>query len=433
MKKWLKRVVVAALIVPLLFVGMGTPIIQNKVSQLSVGFIKNVLTVGFANVAYAASLDYTCTGTADDAVIQQALTDLPATGGEIDLLAGNYNFTVTSTVSRTINNVTFVGSGYATYLAENGSHPLISAGSQTGWMFKDIRTDAGWLTLAADTIVDTCWKVGTLVYVGGLETEIGGKVATTTTVNGHALSENVTVTNGDLGAVPTTTTVNGHALSTNVTVTANDVLPSQTGNSGKYLSTDGSNPAWSSTVNATWGGINGTLTNQTDLNTTLTGKLSTANVSTVSHPNTIPSTGAGGTLDSTWLSLSTSNASAVGTTNITSTNRFYSTAANVTLATGTWLVNATILVQTAANVTTTTEAILWNGTTTINSDEAVFGGKGLGKAVYSFTLAGIVVSAGNEVWRIAAASTVTGSNILPATVSNGKGNNATTIIAIRID
>jgi hypothetical protein len=48
-------------------------------------------------------------------------------------------------------------------------------------------------------------------------------VANTVTVNGHALSSNVTVTNADLGAVPTTTTVNGHALSSNVTVTSSDV------------------------------------------------------------------------------------------------------------------------------------------------------------------------------------------------------------------
>jgi hypothetical protein len=48
-------------------------------------------------------------------------------------------------------------------------------------------------------------------------------VPTSRTVNGHALSGNVTVTNADLGAVPTATTVNGHALSGNVSVTAGDV------------------------------------------------------------------------------------------------------------------------------------------------------------------------------------------------------------------
>lgn len=46
------------------------------------------------------------------------------------------------------------------------------------------------------------------------------------------------------GKVSTTTTVNGHALSSNVTVTANDVLPTQTGNGGRYLTTDGTNSSW---------------------------------------------------------------------------------------------------------------------------------------------------------------------------------------------
>ena len=65
-----------------------------------------------------------------------------------------------------------------------------------------------------------------------------GAVPTSTTVNGHALSGNVTVTNGDLGAVPTTTTVNGHALSSNVTVTNADLgaVPTTTTVNGHALS-----------------------------------------------------------------------------------------------------------------------------------------------------------------------------------------------------
>ncbi len=50
-----------------------------------------------------------------------------------------------------------------------------------------------------------------------------GSAASATTVNGHALSGNVTVTTSDIGAVPVATTVNGHALSGNVTVTKSDV------------------------------------------------------------------------------------------------------------------------------------------------------------------------------------------------------------------
>jgi hypothetical protein len=52
------------------------------------------------------------------------------------------------------------------------------------------------------------------------------------------------ITIADSTKVPTTTTVNGHALSSNVTVTADDVLPTQTGNSGKFLTTNGTTSSW---------------------------------------------------------------------------------------------------------------------------------------------------------------------------------------------
>lgn len=59
--------------------------------------------------------------------------------------------------------------------------------------------------------------------VTGLQAALDAKVPTTRTVNGHALSANVTVTAADTSAVPTTTTVNGHALSANVVVSAADI------------------------------------------------------------------------------------------------------------------------------------------------------------------------------------------------------------------
>lgn len=48
-------------------------------------------------------------------------------------------------------------------------------------------------------------------------------VPNTTKVNGKALSADVTLTAGDVGAVPTTRTVNNKALSSNITLTASDV------------------------------------------------------------------------------------------------------------------------------------------------------------------------------------------------------------------
>lgn len=47
--------------------------------------------------------------------------------------------------------------------------------------------------------------------------------------------------------VSTARTVNGHSLSTDVTVTEADVLPTQTGNAGKYLTTNGTSSSWAST------------------------------------------------------------------------------------------------------------------------------------------------------------------------------------------
>jgi hypothetical protein len=81
------------------------------------------------------------------------------------------------------------------------------------------------------------------------------KLATARTINGVSFDGTANITVADSTKVPTTTTVNGHPLSSNVTVTANDVLPTQTSNSGKYLTTDGTNSSW-----ATVSGGGGTAT-----------------------------------------------------------------------------------------------------------------------------------------------------------------------------
>ena len=58
----------------------------------------------------------------------------------------------------------------------------------------------------------------------------GSYALKTTTVNGHSLDQNVTLTAFDVGAVPTSRTINGKALSTNITLTASDIhaLPDTT-------------------------------------------------------------------------------------------------------------------------------------------------------------------------------------------------------------
>lgn len=54
-------------------------------------------------------------------------------------------------------------------------------------------------------------------------------------------------------------------------------LPSQTGQSGKYLTTDGTNTSWGTVSgSAAWGGITGSLSSQADLVTALSGKANTS-------------------------------------------------------------------------------------------------------------------------------------------------------------
>lgn len=75
-------------------------------------------------------------------------------------------------------------------------------------------------------------------------------------------------------------TVNNNSLlgSGNVNI---DSLPSQTGNNGKYLTTNGISPSWVTITAPTWGNIIGILSNQTDLQTALDEKAKIVVVSTL--------------------------------------------------------------------------------------------------------------------------------------------------------
>ncbi len=105
--------------------------------------------------------DFICDGTDDDVEIQAALDNLPALGGEVHLTEGN--FSLTSQLARTINNITVSGVGKSTRIALNGVTAVITAGAQTGWVFSEFDTDAGDLIQAADTVANY-WGNGTRVF-----------------------------------------------------------------------------------------------------------------------------------------------------------------------------------------------------------------------------------------------------------------------------
>ena len=59
--------------------------------------------------------------------------------------------------------------------------------------------------------------------IDGLQDALDAKVPTSRTVNGKALSSNITLAASDVGAVPTSRKVNGKALSSDITLSASDI------------------------------------------------------------------------------------------------------------------------------------------------------------------------------------------------------------------
>lgn len=98
----------------------------------------------------SGTVDYICDGTDDNIQLQGALDALPANGGQIRILAGNYDFANLTTVTRALANVTIVGTGRGTYITCDGVTAIFTAGGNN-WVFKDLRTDAGGLTMGATT------------------------------------------------------------------------------------------------------------------------------------------------------------------------------------------------------------------------------------------------------------------------------------------
>jgi len=126
---------------------------------------KSIIRIGWFGQVYAIAPDLIVDGIRDDIEAQQALDALPTTGGKIIMYGGPWNSLGGATVARAIPNVTIEGSGKSTYLSFDGVNPFISAGVQTGWLFKDLRTDAGGLggTFGTNNFRSKVW-INTTLY-----------------------------------------------------------------------------------------------------------------------------------------------------------------------------------------------------------------------------------------------------------------------------
>ncbi len=162
---WKSVIIGVSIALALVLVGQLLTFIPNPnqgYSELSTG--QKTLIIAhrmFATPEVLAAADYTCTGVNDNVTIQTAINALPAIGGKLQFLAGNYSFG--ATVSRAIDNVTIAGVGRATYFAYDGGTAIFSAGVQSGWSFQDFRTDAGGVTVTTSYEITNCWLGATYV------------------------------------------------------------------------------------------------------------------------------------------------------------------------------------------------------------------------------------------------------------------------------
>jgi len=101
----------------------------------------------------------------------------------------------------------------------------------------------------------------------------------------------------------------------------------------------------------------------------------------------------------------------------------------ISLAAGTWLVLANILVASSGGGSAVVEGRLWDGTNTVAS--ADIGSVGANTLV-PFALSGIFVLGTTTTVRVAAICGRTLATIKAALVTNGVGNNATTLTAIKL-
>ena len=131
----------------------------------------------------------------------------------------------------------------------------------------------------------------------GSATSVAAQTGTGST---FVMQASPTLTTPDIG-VATATSINGTTIPTSKTLVATDsttyVVPSQTGNSGKALTTDGTTSSWSATINGTAIPANKTLvTTDTTAYVSTAGGSSIAVASGTTVPLTITNEGTGNSL-----------------------------------------------------------------------------------------------------------------------------------------
>lgn len=167
------------------------------------------------------------------------------TGAGTTSISGTYpNFTITSNDQYT-GTVTSVALTVPTGLTVSGS-PITSSGTlavslQSGYSIPTTSSQTNWDTAYTDRLK---WDGGAT----GLDAATGRTSLGLGTMATQA-ANNVAITGGSISGITDLAIADGGTGASTANSAFNNLAPSQSGNSGKYLTTDGTNTSWA-TVNA---------------------------------------------------------------------------------------------------------------------------------------------------------------------------------------
>lgn len=201
--------------------------------------VRSALSAG-TGISYNSS-----TGTITNSAPDQTVA---LTGSGTVSISGTYpNFTITG-ADQYQGTVTSVAMTVPTGLSVSGT-PITSTGTlavtfAAGYSIPTNASQTNWDTAYTDRLK---WDGGST----GLDAATGRTSLGLGTIATQAAS-NVSITGGSITGITDLAIADGGTGASTATAALNNLLPSQTGNSGKFLTTDGTNPSWGTAVAITF-------------------------------------------------------------------------------------------------------------------------------------------------------------------------------------
>jgi len=194
-----------------------------------------VLTAGTGISTSGTYPNFTITNSSPDQIVS-------LTGAGTVSISGTYpNFTITG-ADQYQGTVTSVAMTVPTGLSVSGT-PITSTGTfavtfATGYSIPTNTSQTNWDTAYTDRLKWDGGSTGLVAATG--RTSLGlGTIAT-------QAASNVSITGGSITGITDLAIADGGTGASTATAALNNLLPSQTSNSGKYLTTDGTNSSWAS-------------------------------------------------------------------------------------------------------------------------------------------------------------------------------------------